>query len=268
MMILKANGNGNGSHPPYAKIGLLALAVAIVGFLFFRQVDRLRSPVREVWVAADTFASGRDLASGDLVARKVRAKAIPEGAILDPRLIQGKQLAGRKEAGEFFFASDLEAPAGSRRGSLTGLIPEGRVLVTLFINKRSIPYTELSRGDRLAVFATGSNGEPHVVARDALFVGSITSRTPQTADRRGPLGMDLTPPTLSRTERTIALMLALQPEDVFAVVEAQAANAKMSAALHGKQETQEDRLLDLSPPREGVVELINGPERQTIATGS
>lgn len=267
MMILKANGNGNGSHPPYLKIALLVLAIAIVGFLFYRQVARWSNPTREVWVAGESFASGRLIEQQDLATRKIPARSIPEGAIVDRKLIQGKQLARQKEAGQFFFAADLSTPTTKKSSSLTRLIPEGRVLMTLFLNKRTIPYTELRQGDRLAVFAVddrnGAQSGTQVIAADAVFVGSITYRQPRAAANRGPLGIDVSPPTRVKPDKTIALMLALKPEDVFPVVEAQASNAKITAALHGKEEQ-----LDLSPPRPASIELITGPNRQTIATGS
>ena len=269
MMILKASGNGSGSRPPILKIALLVLAVAIVGFLLYRQIQRWNAPTQDVWVAGDSFASGRLIGSQDVVPRKVRARTVPAGAIIDRAAIQGKQLVKSKEAGQFFFANDLTVPSNGKKTALTRLIPEGRVLVTLFLNKRSIPYTELRQGDRMAVFAIGDDrgggiDGSEVIAQDAIFVGSISYRQPkQQNSQRGPLGIDVSPPTRTRTEKTVALMLALRPEDVFPVVEAQASNANISAALHGKEE-----LLDISPARPDRVELITGPNRQTIAIGS
>ncbi len=163
--------NGNGQPKPYLRFALLAVAVVLVAVLLYRQVDRLGGPRQSVWVAKAALARGSVLKTDDLELKRVRAAGLPAGAVTDVSTVVGKRLRQGKAAGSPLAVGDL---ARGDRGSIAGLVPEGRVLMTLRVASKSLPLEELRRGDRLDLLATGRGGSGSV-ATDVFFVGWIRS---------------------------------------------------------------------------------------------
>ncbi len=263
-MNLKLNGNGNGQPKPYLKIALLAVAVILVGLLVYRQVDRLSGPKRSVWVAKGNLAQGAVLGRDDFVERSVRESKIPAGAVEDLSKVIGRRLARVKPAGAPLVATDFGAVNGDS-GSIARLVPEGRVLMTLTVGARSLPLSELRRGDRLNLLAVSGRGDSGSVARDAYFVGWIRPQESGGREKASIFGIDLAPPGRPPSNDTVSLLLALLPEDVARVARAEAARYRINVVLHGRTEVQEGRLLELPSPRRTQVELISGGKRQNVA---
>ena len=110
-MNLKGNGNGNGQSWPYLKIALLAVAVALVAALLYRQIDRLIGPRQAVWVAAADLEEGATVGGESLRLDQVRRKRLPAGALADRGAVEGKQLVRAKPAGKPFVPADFAAAA-------------------------------------------------------------------------------------------------------------------------------------------------------------
>lgn len=266
-MNLKLNGNGNGHSKPYLKIALLALAVVLVGILLYRQIDRLAGPKRTVWVPRSNLALGAVVDEDDFKAVRVREDEVPRGAVTDVRQVAGRTLVRVKAAGTPLVASDFATTQGGS-GSIAGLVPEGRVLMTLRVSDRKLPFPELRRGDRLDLLATGGRGQGTSVASDAYFLGWIRPADDQTGSEESAriFGIDISPPGRAPADGTVSLLLALRPEDVYNVARAESTAAPVSIVLHGQSEVQEGRLLELPvAPDPARVELIAGATRKTVA---
>lgn len=263
-MNLKLNGNGNGHGRPYLKIGLLAVAVLLVGLLLYRQVDRLAGPQREVWVAKADLARGAVLGPDDFEKKEVRDRRVPEDAVDDPSQLVGRRLARATTAGAPLVAADFAAGGGG--GSISGQVPEGRVLMTLRVGSQSLPLAQLRRGDRFDVLAANRRLDSGSVASDVYFVGWIRPQQPGGGREKGSVfGIDLTPPGRPPAEDVVSLLLALKPEDVNRLARAEAGGLRLSIVLHGRSEVQDGRLLELPAPRPSKVELIAGAKRQSVA---
>jgi SAF domain len=249
------NGSSGNNQRRYLQIGLLALALLLVAVLGFRQVQRLMTPKKEVWVASSDLPAGSTLGPQNLRRAKVAESALPKGALLDANAIAGRELARPKQAGEPFTGSDF---AGSEKEiAVAELIPEGRVLTTIRVDRRLVPYQNLKSGDRLDLVV--ANGNPRVVAHDAYLVGRILPRPPAEPTGRS----TLIPPAPSRgnsTPSTIGLILAVFPGDALPI--SKFAGGSLRVVLHGKAEVASGNLIEL--PEHNPVEYIAGARRTQL----
>ena len=264
-MNLKLNGNGNGQSRPYLRIALLAVAVLLVGWLVYRQIDRLMGERRTVWVAASDLGEGEVVARDDLEEKRVAESRVPRGAIANAAAAVGRALSRQKPAGATLVAADF-APTNGDPRSIAGMVPAGRVLMTLRVSDRALPFPELRRGDRLDLLAVGGGGRGGSVASDVYFLGWIRPAGDDGDEEKDTIfGIDLTPPGRTPVESTISLLLAVRPEDVFRLARVEALRAPVSVVLHGQTEVDDGRLLELAPPGGVKVELIAGARRESVA---
>jgi Flp pilus assembly protein CpaB len=255
-------GGGTGSRRRYLLIGLLAVAIILVAVLGFRQIQRLVTPQREVWVASSSLPAGTLLGPQNLRKVKVAASSLPKGVVADARALAGREIARPKAEGEPFQAGDFAA-AQEQLPAASEQVPEGRVLTTVRIPKAYVPYKNLKNGDRIDLIAVargrGSDGFARVVARDAYLVGFI-----QTVEARQPQAQNSLAQLVAsssqrpKTDSTIGLILALHPEDAVPLTQSQGHRDALQVVLHGQTEVASGQLLEL-PEREAAgVEYIAG----------
>ena len=298
---LKKNGNGNGHHDKNGggnalKVGLLVVAVALIGFLLFRLVQRFAGPRQEVWVASSALEPETLIGDGDLELRSLRNAQIPPGAIFNRRNIVGRFVTRALEPGDVFVRGTLRSRSNAEEQAqyLAELLPPGRVLTKVLVDLDSVIMHNLKFGDRfeLVSLAAGRGGRggarARVVASDAFFLAWVdpqqrsgsngggngdangSGNDDRTSSRAGLLSGLLADPLrrASRgpvgTSRT-KLLLALHPRDVLPVAEASSGGSRsLSLVLHGKREVEEGRMATLPSERRVVVDLISGAKRERI----
>jgi Flp pilus assembly protein CpaB len=274
MMNLTSNGNGNGHgnghSPPYLKIGLLVLAILLVGFLLYRQVTRSYGPVQTVWVAAADLDAGDVLTAEGMKEKRMRERSLPAGAIQNPAQAQGRRLRVNKAKGKPFVGTDFSSPRVSA-DPLTDMVPEGRILMTVRVGPKTAPITNLRRGDRLDILAAGKgkSGGGRMLTSDAFMMGYIGPKDPSQEQKKTVMGFDLTPPTMGpKSSSPSALLVAVHPDDVFPVAQAQAMGTVLSVLIHAAAEHAEggQRTEIPIPPssKPTAVELIAGSKRQQV----
>ncbi len=162
----------------YVQIGLLALALLLVAVLGFRQVQRLITPKKDVWVASSSLSPGALVGPGNLKRVKMSESALPSGVVTDARAIAGRQLSHGKKAGEPFVSSDFAS--GTRAAAaIAEMVPDGRVLTTIRVGRGLIPYRNLRNGDRVDIVDIGSSrGSARVIAHDAYVIGAMYATAP------------------------------------------------------------------------------------------
>jgi hypothetical protein len=256
---------------------VLAVALALLGFLVYRQIDRSMGTRVDIPVAAADLPPETRLEAQHLATAQVRESDLPEGVALDPVSLEGRRLARGKEAGSPFFRRDLAPP--DMGPGLAGLLPEGRLLV--FLGLAGIPMDELVEqlrfGDRFDVVAVGpirGGGSGAVsVAHDAFFVGWIAPRPEEQEERPSGsgLGSILTDALTAGADQGgggrgggTSLLLAVRPADAVNLTEAQAARAPLSLVLHGRDEVAKGELLTLPRVDLTQVEIISGARRDTV----
>ncbi len=263
-------------------MALLAVAVALVGFLLYRQFDRWRGEEVTVWVAASNLEAGTVLAAENLSPLKARERRLPDGTVRERRAIQGWQLRQRKQQGVAFFEGDLVRPPRDPGPGLAEMVPAGRVLMTLELP--GLPVREIAEslrlGDRFDLFTFGrtefSPASPVVVARNVVFLGWIQPRGAESEGEEGPGnagGMfssfldaagDAAGSAGGGGGGPSPFLLGVRPQDVNRMVWAQSTRGPLSLIVHGKTEVQSGELLPLPEPRPFEVELITGPRRQRL----
>ncbi len=242
----------------------LIVAIVLVGILALRQVHRLTA--ESMWVADAALAPGTRIGPGHLRLVRERKQAVPRDAIAGREAIEGQVLYQPKAAGRPFFPRDFVRPAKPVPTPLSTLVPEGRVLTTLEISQTSVPYPQLRMGDRLEVVAV-DDSNARVVASNAFLIGSLSPGVrPAPAAKKSRLGIEASPPVRQkRGAGGLALILALLPEDVLPVAEAQGSEASITVVLHGRHEVEEGELLDLDAGGPRVVELLVGDRREEVS---
>jgi hypothetical protein len=253
---------GSGSHPGrdrrrYLQIGLLALALILVAVLGFRQVQRLMTPKKEVWVASSDLPAGTTITPENLKRIKLAESALPKGALTDANAISGRELAKPKQQDEPFVGSDFSGQ--EKLAAIAEMVPEGRVLTTIRVNRQLVPYRNLKNGDRVDIVAV-SDGAAHVVAHDAFLVGQLIPKTPPPPTGRAAM----IPPAPGRTPAgtTIGLILALHPEDALPLAQATSGRGQVQVVLHGKTEVASGQLIEL--PQQNPVEYIAGSRKTQL----
>lgn len=269
---------------PFQRAAILAVAVALVGFLIYRQVDRWRGEVVTVWVAASNLEAGTVIAAEGLSPIQVRENQVPDGTILERRSIQGWQLRQRKQQGVAFFNGDLVRPPRDPGPGLAEMVPAGRVLMTLELP--GLPVLELAEslrlGDRFDIFTFGQTQSgpagPIVVARNVVFLGWIQPRGPEGDGESGEAaagtgGMfsnfldaagDAAGGGGGGGGGPSPFLLGVRPEDVNRMVWTQSTRGPLSLVIHGQTEVKSGELLNLPEPRPFEVELITGARRQKL----
>jgi len=247
---------GSGSHPGrerrrYLQIGLLALALLLVGVLGFRQVQRLMNQ-REVWVASSDLPAGSTVGPQNLKRVKLAESALPKGTLADANAIAGRELSRAKQAGEPFVGGDFQGQ--ERAVAVAEMVPEGRVLTTIRVNRQLVPYQNLKGGDRLDIVSNG-----RVIAHDAYLVGQLVSKPP--APPTGRSSLIPAPLMQNPTTPTIGLILAVYPEYALPLSRATAGGA-LQVVLHGKTEVASGQLITL--PQRYPVEFIAGSRRTQL----
>jgi pilus assembly protein CpaB len=248
------NGSSGNNQRRYLQIGLLALALLLVAVLGFRQVQRLMTPKKEVWVASSDLPVGSTIAPQNLRRAKVAESALPKGALLDANAIAGRELSRAKQEGEPFTGSDFAG--ASKAIAVAELVPEGRVLTTIRVDRKLVPYQNLKSGDRIDFVAIGGNAK--VVAHDAYLVGKMVSRPP--AAPSGTSALIPPPPSRGASSSTVGLIVAVHPEDALGL--SKAASGGLRVVLHGKAEVASGNLIEL--PEHNPVEYIAGARRTQL----
>jgi Flp pilus assembly protein CpaB len=265
LTILDSTGTTQGPNERrrYLQIGLLALALLLVAVLGFRQVQRWLSPQQEVWVASADLPPGATLGAANLKKVRLAESALPKGALLEARALAGRELSRAKQEGQPFTRDDF-ATTEREATAVAELVPEGRVLTTIRVQKALVPYKNLKSGDRVDVVAIESkSGTARVVARDAYLVGTMYDRSSaQPAPPRTGLAALVPPPQAPRKPATVGLLLGLHPEDAMPLAEATGGRETIQVVLHGKTEVASGQLLEL--PGEMPVEFIAGSEKTLL----
>jgi Flp pilus assembly protein CpaB len=221
--------------------------------LGFRQVQRLMNQ-REVWVASSDLPAGSTIGPQNLKRVKLSESALPKGTLADANAIAGRELSRAKQAGEPFVGGDFQGQ--ERAAAVAEMVPEGRVLTTIRVNRGLVPYQNLKSGDRLDLISNG-----RVVAHDAYLVGQMVSKPTPPPTGRAAL---IPPPTTQNTTApTIGLILALHPEHALPLSRATAGRGSVQVVLHGKTEVASGQLIVL--PERYPVEYIAGARRTQLA---
>ncbi|MEE8522345.1 MAG: hypothetical protein V3T72_00310 [Thermoanaerobaculia bacterium] len=268
---------------PFQRAAILAVAVGLVGFLIYRQVDRWRGEEVTVWVAASNLEAVTVIAAESLSPIQVRERQVPEGTVLERRSIQGWQLLQRKQQGVAFFDGDLARPPRDPGPGLAEMVPAGRVLMTLELP--GLPVLELAEslrlGDRFDIFTYGRTQSgpagPIVVARNVIFLGWIQPRGPEGNGESGDEGVaggmfsnfleaagDVSGGAAGGGGGPSPFLLGVRPEDVNRMVWTQSTRGPLSLVIHGQTEVKSGELLHLPEPRPFEIELITGARRQKL----
>lgn len=269
------------------KTVLLVLVILLVAFLVFRQVQRMRGPTQDIWVAATDLAAGIELTGENLRRAARRVRDLPPDTIVERGAIEGRMLVRPKEEGDVFRVGDLARPPSRPGPYLSEILPEGRVLTTVEIP--GLPIEDLAEGlqfgDRLDVLAVGNREARQdadfyyygrlvaEVARDAFYIGWIGGEDPpppssEPDDSRGGLIADLLAAPAGLPDRgddaPTPILLAVYPEDVLPLAQAAADRVRLSLVVHGKNEVDRGELLIFPKPTVSEVELIVGGRRNRI----
>jgi len=258
--------NGN-ERRRYLQIGLLALALLLVAVLGFRQIRRWVTPTQEVVVASTDLPAGATLGQDNLTTKRIAESALPRGAVLDARVIAGRELSRAKQEGEPFTRDDFAGAAEEQTVAVAEMVPEGRVLTTIRVPSGLVPYKNLKSGDRVDIVSIGGqrgSGFARVVAHDAYVVGTMYTKTRPEPERTGLAA--LVPPSNSRprVNATVGLLLALDPEDALPLAQATAGRDSVQVVLHGRAEVASGELLELPERGAAGVEFIAGASKQRL----
>lgn len=249
---------GNGKRR-FLQIGLLALALLLVAVLGFRQVQRLMTPKKDVWVASSDLPAGSTLGPQHLKRVKVAENALPKGALADANALAGRELARPKQAGDPFVSGDFAS--SEKIAAVAEMIPEGRVLTTIRIDRSLIPYRNLINGDRLDLISS-AGGSARVVAHDAYLVGKLVPRDPAPAPTTSGRAAMIPPPLTQKASPTVGLILAVHPEDALPLSLAAGLRGGLRVVLHGKTEVASGQMIEL--PQHNPVEYFAGARKTQL----
>lgn len=273
-----AEGPWGRQEQPYLRAAVLVVAVAVLGLLVYRQVDRWRGEQVTIWVAASNLARGETVEEEDLLPLEVRAADKPEAAMIDRKNIIGAILTRALPEGAAFLAGTVRPPVPEAGPGLAGAVPAGRVLMTYTLP--GFPIADLAnmlrRGDRFDIFAFGGgNTGPLHMAHDVVFLGWIRPRqAAAAADEDDGIGRGMVERITEAAERAEAppaqggraspLLLGVRPEDVRRLVWAENSGVPLSVVIHGKTEVEGGELLPFPMTRPPEVELILGAQRTKL----
>jgi Flp pilus assembly protein CpaB len=245
----------------------IAVALLLVAALAARQMTRAYST--RVVVARDSIASGDRIDASKLTFADVAKGAVPAGALLDPAVIIGHVVQRPVAKGQAITATDFAAAITPMKW-LSDAPPEGRVVVTVSVPGTLLPVQQLRLGDQFELLGVSREGQSRVVGRDAYYLGAIKASRREPA--HGPLDSLVQSTQAPRPTGVVGLVLAVRPEDVSPIAQAEAKGETIALALHGSREIVSGHLLQISPPREHAsvaaapnqVELITGAHREKV----
>jgi Flp pilus assembly protein CpaB len=254
---------GRISVPYLLTVGIAALVA--VG-LAAHQVSRATST--RMLVARVAIAPGQRLDAAKLGLASMAKSAIPAGALLDANAVIGRYAQRPIAAGSAITPADLSPTA--KIPWLADASPAGRVVITLSVPGTLLPVQQLRMGDQLEVLAVSREGRSRVVGRDAYLIGSMQSKA---ETRTGGLQTLVASASGRRAAGggVIGLVLAVRPEDVSPIAQAEAARDQITFAVHGRSEIESGHLLDVAPraaPRASVPPRKQGPAEVELIAGS
>lgn len=257
-----------GGVNPLLQLVVLVLAIGLVCLLAYRQISELVAPKRAVIVVSQTLKAGSVINEAHLRIRRLREDSVSAAALQDLNGYTGMRLVRDKEAGEPLYPGDFTANQGLSRTPLAHLVPEGRVVTTLTLSNRTIPYRELKVGDRIDILAAGRGADgsrSSAVCVRAAYVLGYLAPPPKSRKNssKGLLGLiaqegkDKSPPP--------GLMLAVFPAEVLPLARLDGSGAHMTLALHNPK-TVEDGSIHTTQriPSPHYVEVISGANRETV----
>ena len=274
---------GQREQQPALRIVVAALAVLIVGFLAYRQINRLLGETVTIWVAASDLAEGTVIAKKHLAPIKARTRDLSKDVIANPETIGRVELVRAKAAGRPFFDNDFRRVNPGPGPGLLASVPEGRVLMTYILP--DLPISSLGSmlrlGDRFDIMAGRRRDEPLHLAHDVVFLGYIAPPPAESDDSEssGGVGGTLASSFLEAAEEnvrapassepaSIPLILGVRPEDVRRLVWARSGGFRMFVIFHGREETESGELLSFPAdprPRADEMEVILGSKRRRVA---
>jgi Flp pilus assembly protein CpaB len=253
---------------PYLVTITIAVLVAVA--LGARQVSRTSST--RMLVARNAILPGERIDAAKLLLADVRNDAVPNGAFTDAAMLVGKTAQRPINAGSAITATDV---ASAQAVSwLADAPPPGRVVITVSVPGTLLPVSQLQAGNQLELLAVTRNGRSRVIGRDAFYIGSMQSRPEPRAS--GLAGMVASANSGRKPSGVIGLVLAVRPEDVSPIAQAEATGDRITFAIHGRRETASGQLLQIDPrtapgtksrPRAAPaqVELIVGSQRGKVS---
>lgn len=235
---------------------LFAVALVIIGILVVRQVRRATSS--EVWVARQALAPGAKVTSSSLELKRIANDSIPADAVREPSQVVGRTVAKAVQSGQPITTKDI---GGSATIWAANVIPAGRVLATVHCTSGSLPTAEMREGDRIDILAVGKDGATRQVGHDTYMMAVIKGAAGGGASNVG--GMIVPPIFRSRPSGSVVvgLLLALHPEDVAPIAQAEAAGERFKFVLQKRGETQVNIL---TARNAGHVDLITGSHREKV----
>ncbi len=273
---------GQREQQPALRIVVAALAVLIVGFLAYRQIDRWRGDAVTIWVAASDLPQGTVVAKEHLTPIQARTRNLSDDVVANPTAAAQMELVRDKAAGERFVKNDLRRVNSGPGPGLLASVPQGRVLMTYVIP--DLPISQIGRmlrmGDRFDIMAGRGRNEPLHLAHDAVFLGYIEPPAREENNDNGGVGGSLANSFLEAAEEnvrgppprsgggTIPLIIGVRPEDVRRLVWARSGGLRLFVVFHGREEAQSGELLPFPAdprPRADELEVIHGAKRRRIA---
>jgi Flp pilus assembly protein CpaB len=258
-------GRGHISVPYVLTVAIAFLVAAVLGA---RQIWRATGT--SVVVAKSSMQPGEKIDGTKLVVSRVAKASVPAGATMDPQQLVGRVLQRPLAEGAVVTANDFAVANGGNHW-LADAPPEGRVIMTLSVPGTLLPVRQLRLGDRLEVMAIDRNGSSRVVGRDVYYVGSMQSRPP--TQKNGLESMVASAGGAKTQSGTIGLVIAVRPEDVAPIAQAETVRHRITFAVHGKREVDSGNMLEVDPtptPEQAAaaqtmqVDLIAGARRERV----
>jgi hypothetical protein len=240
---------------------MAAIAALLVVVLAVRQVRRATTV--EIWTAKQELKAGQKLEASLLERTRVAKSEVPAGVIRDAGAMIGKVLAMPVAQGAPLTMQEFETPAGKLW--LSDAPKPGRAVMTVPLGGSSpLPVKTLRMNDRLDIIASNGKGDPEIVARDAHFIGALSS------PRREATGGSMMNELLASSNRkggggggTSAIVISVRQQDVSSLAKA-IGFARLSYAVLGRNEPPYVPALAIPKPAEVTVDLIQGGSREKV----
>ncbi|MGH9421594.1 MAG: SAF domain-containing protein, partial [Thermoanaerobaculia bacterium] len=204
----------------------IAVALLLVAALAARQLTRANA-IRVI-AARDSIQSGERIDVSKLAVVDLPKGSVPTGAVIDATAIMGRVIQRTVTKGQPITAADFAAPVTPTKW-LSDSPPAGRVVVTVAVPGTLLPVQQLRLGDQLELLGVSHDGKSKVVGRDAYYLGAIQAARHETA--RGPLeGLVQSTQRDRRPTGVVGLVLAVRPEDVTPIAQAEAKGDSIALA--------------------------------------
>ncbi|MEO8380624.1 MAG: SAF domain-containing protein [Acidobacteriota bacterium] len=250
----------------------ISIAVIVAVALGARQVSRTSST--RMIVARNAIRPGERIDTTKLLFADVSRNAIPSGAFTDASTLIGTTATRPIGPGSAITAADVARTAPV--AWLADAPPPGRVVITVSVPGTLLPVSQLQMGNQLELLAVTRDGRSRVIGRDAFFIGSMQSRAEARAPGLAGMVASSSAGAGRKPSGVIGLVLAVRPEDVSPIAQAEATGDRITFAIHGRRETLSGHLLQIDPraaPRaksphraaSTEVELIAGAQRGKVS---